>query len=203
MTLSVGHDAKTPTRLVGGLVCATGILLMAGAFVTLAPRPANALPKYSAQTHLSCSRCHINPAGGGPRTTFGKAFAANGHKLPSKTKSHKAPPKRRKQAKSSAPQVLASQKPDQWLASHFKGTEVLDAKGKQIGSVTDILFDSDGKIEAYVVEVGDGTNTKEMAIVPRAFQIVPGKKGEPMKLKLSMGEKQLKQAPKFSAYKRP
>ena len=45
-----------------------------------------------------------------------------------------------------------SQKPDQWLASNFKGTDVLGPDDKKIGDVTDILFDKNGKIEAYVVE---------------------------------------------------
>jgi hypothetical protein len=44
-----------------------------------------ALPAYAQQTHLACGRCHVNPAGGGARTAFGNAFAANGHKLPTAT----------------------------------------------------------------------------------------------------------------------
>ena len=35
---------------------------------------------------LACGRCHVSPAGGGPRTAFGNAFAANGHKVPAKSK---------------------------------------------------------------------------------------------------------------------
>ncbi len=56
-------------------------VLIAGAGVTLTPRQAQALPAYAAQTGLPCGRCHVSAAGGGPRTAFGKAFAANGHKL--------------------------------------------------------------------------------------------------------------------------
>ena len=33
---------------------------------------------------LACGRCHVNAAGGGARTSFGNAFLANGHKVPSK-----------------------------------------------------------------------------------------------------------------------
>jgi hypothetical protein len=43
------------------------------------------LPAYAKQTGLACGRCHVSPAGGGPNTAFGKAFAANGHKVPGKT----------------------------------------------------------------------------------------------------------------------
>jgi uncharacterized membrane protein len=65
---------------VGGAVA----VLVAGAAGTLLPRQAQATPAYAAQTVLPCGRCHVNPAGGGPNTAFGKAFAANGHKLPAK-----------------------------------------------------------------------------------------------------------------------
>ncbi len=63
---------------VGGAVAA----LVAGAAATLLPRQAQATPAYAAQTGLSCGRCRVNSAGGGPNTAFGKAFAANAHKLP-------------------------------------------------------------------------------------------------------------------------
>ena len=49
---------------------------------------------------------------------------------------------------------VMSQKPDQWLASKFRGTEVMDADNQKIGAVSDILFDKSGKIEAFVVSVG-------------------------------------------------
>lgn len=213
MTGELVYHTKSPARLVHGLVCATGILLLVGAVVTVSPRPANALPKYTAQTGIACGRCHVNPAGGGPRTGFGKAFVANGHKVPSKkvpskkvpskTESHIAPAKPGNQATSSEPQVLAAQKPDQWLASNFKGSDVFGADGKKIGSVADILFETSGKIDAYVVSVdgASGMDAKTVAIAPSAFQVVTGKKGEPGTLKLNMDGKQLKQAPSFAASK--
>jgi hypothetical protein len=67
-----------------GLAGAGALALIVGLATFAAPRPAAALPAYAQKTHLACGRCHVNPAGGGPRTAFGKAFAANGHKLPSK-----------------------------------------------------------------------------------------------------------------------
>ena len=41
--------------------------------------------------------------------------------------------------------------------------------------MSDILFDKDGKIEAYVVGVGGflGIGAKDVALAPSAFQIVP------------------------------
>ncbi len=40
--------------------------------------PANALPEYAALTGESCSVCHVNPGGGGPRTLRGLLWAARG-----------------------------------------------------------------------------------------------------------------------------
>ena len=105
----------------------------------------------------------------------------------------------------SAPQVVAAQQPDQWLASNFKGTDVIGTNGKKIGDVSDILFDQSGRIEAYVVSFGGflGVGAKDVAIAPNSFQVVPGEKGEPKKLKLAMDENQLKQAQKFTQYQPP
>ena len=57
--------------------------LIAALAVFTVPQPADALPAYAQQTGLACGRCHVNPAGGGARTSFGNAFLANGHKVPS------------------------------------------------------------------------------------------------------------------------
>ncbi|MGO9774352.1 MAG: hypothetical protein ACLPSW_33335 [Roseiarcus sp.] len=77
-----GSRVSIPMRVVLSAVGVTAALAIAGVVVTLSPRPANALPAYAAQTKLPCGKCHVNPAGGGPRNDFGKAFAANGHQLP-------------------------------------------------------------------------------------------------------------------------
>ena len=100
-----------------------------------------------------------------------------------------------------------SQRQDQYLASKFKGTDVIGADDKKIGDVSDILFDKDGKIEAYVVGVGGflGIGSKDVALAPSAFQVVPGdkSKNESDKLRLSMTKDQLKQAANFEPYKAP
>jgi hypothetical protein len=93
------------------------------------------------------------------------------------------------------------------LASKFKGTDVIGADDKKIGDVSDILFDKDGKIEAYVVGVGGflGIGSKDVALAPTAFQVVPGdkSKNESDKLRLSMTKDQLKEAANFEPYKAP
>jgi hypothetical protein len=63
---------------IGAAILASGLIIVAVA------KPATAMPAYAAQTKLACGRCHTSPAGGGSLTNFGKAFAANGHKLPKK-----------------------------------------------------------------------------------------------------------------------
>jgi len=102
---------------------------------------------------------------------------------------------------------INSQRQDQFLASKFKGTDVIGSDDKKIGDVSDILFDKDGKIEAYVVGVGGflGIGAKDVALAPSAFQIVPGdkSKNESDKLRLSMTQDELKQAANFEPYKAP
>lgn len=81
------HSSNTlPMTVIGCLTGAAVAMLLATSAVTLSSRRAEALPAYAQQTGLPCGRCHVNPAGGGPNTAFGKGFAANGHKLPSKKK---------------------------------------------------------------------------------------------------------------------
>ncbi len=103
--------------------------------------------------------------------------------------------------------VINSQKPDQFLATKFKGTDVVGADNEKIGDVADILFDKSGKIEAYVVSVGGflGLGSKHVALEPAAFTVVSGdkSKNESDKLKLSMSKDQLKQAANFEPYNPP
>ena len=100
-----------------------------------------------------------------------------------------------------------AQKPDQWLSSKFSGTDVVGADNQKIGDVTDILFDKNGKIEAYIVSVGGflGIGAKDVALAPSS---VPGDarpKATPSyeRLKLSMTKDQLQQAASFEPYNPP
>jgi sporulation protein YlmC with PRC-barrel domain len=99
--------------------------------------------------------------------------------------------------------TIATQSRDQWLASKFKGTDVMGPDNKKIGDVSDILFDKDGKIEAYVVSVGGflGMGAKDVALAPSSFEVIPGNDKSSDKLKLSMTKDQLKQAQNFEPYK--
>jgi sporulation protein YlmC with PRC-barrel domain len=97
---------------------------------------------------------------------------------------------------------ISAQKPDQWLASKFKGTDVLGSDNQKVGDVSDILFDKDGKVDAYIVSVGGflGVGSKEVALAPSAFQIIPGDNKSSDKLKISMNKDQLQQAANFEPY---
>jgi hypothetical protein len=101
--------------------------------------------------------------------------------------------------------VISSQAPDQWLASKFTGTVVLGADGQKIGSVSDVLFQRDGKVLGYVVSVGGflGMGAKDVALAPDSFQIQPGQDATDFKLKVAMTKDQLKDATAFAPYKPP
>ncbi len=100
---------------------------------------------------------------------------------------------------------VTSQKPDQWLASKFKGTDVLGSDNQKIGDVSDILFDKTGKVEAFVVSVGGflGMGSKEVALAPNSFDVIPGQNGSADKLKLSATKDELQQAQNFARYEPP
>ncbi len=102
----------------------------------------------------------------------------------------------------SSANVISTQKPDQWLASKFKGTDVLGPDNQKIGDVSDILFTKDGKIDAFIVSIGGllGVGSKEVALAPSSFQVVPGDSKSSDKLKISMSKDELKQAANFEPY---
>ncbi len=59
----------------------TGAAVVAVVFTACflyAAHPAFALPEYAQRTNESCSTCHVNPGGGGPRTMRGLIWAAKG-----------------------------------------------------------------------------------------------------------------------------
>jgi uncharacterized protein YrrD len=105
----------------------------------------------------------------------------------------------------SSAKFVSTQNPDQFLASKFKGTDVVGSDDKKIGDVSDILFDKDGKIEAFVVSVGGflGVGSKDVALAPTAFEVIKGTSGSSDKLKLAMNKDELKQAQNFEPYKEP
>jgi len=106
---------------------------------------------------------------------------------------------------SGAAHFVNKQGSDQWLFSKFKGTDVIGTDDKKIGDVSDVLFDKDKKIVAYIVGVGGflGIGSKDVAIDPASFQMVPGKDQNDFKLRLAMNKDELKAAPAFEPYQAP
>ena len=100
---------------------------------------------------------------------------------------------------------VTKQSADQHLSSKFKGTDVIGTDDAKIGDVSDLLFDKDRKIIAYIVGVGGflGIGAKDVAIDPASFQAVPGKDATDTKLRLSMTKDELKAAPAFEPYQAP
>jgi hypothetical protein len=104
---------------------------------------------------------------------------------------------------------VSSQGSDHWVASKFKGVDVMGPNDEKIGDVDDLLFDKEGKILAVVVGVGGflGIGQKDVALDMAAFQVVPASSGttDPnnVKLKLAMTKDDLKNAPAFAYYKAP
>src|SRR5581483_3691808 len=109
--------------------------------------------------------------------------------------------------KSSAVGVATQPKPDEILATKFKGTDVLGPDNQKVGDVTDVLFTKDGKVDAYIISVGGflGVGSKDVAIAPNAVQWVPpdsnSNSSSYPKLKISMTKDQLKQAADFDSSK--
>ena len=100
---------------------------------------------------------------------------------------------------------IHQQTSDQFLASRFKGTDVIGADDVKIGDVSDILFDKEQKVLAYIVGVGGflGIGAKDVALAPASFQPIPGKDATDTKLRLSMTKDELKAAQAFEPYKAP
>jgi PRC-barrel domain len=96
-------------------------------------------------------------------------------------------------------QFITMQSADQWLATKFKGTDVIGSNNEKIGDVADLLMDQHGRIVAYIVGVGGflGIGQKDVALAPAAFQVQPATEREHLKLRLAMTRDELKNAPEF------
>lgn len=100
---------------------------------------------------------------------------------------------------------VTKQDADQHLASKFNGTDVIGTDDAKIGDVSDVLFDKDKKVVAFIVGVGGflGIGAKDVAIDPASFTPVTGKDATDVKLRLSMTKDELKAAPAFEPYQPP
>ena len=179
---------------------AISALMVSGAF---AQSPT--LPSSSNQTKPPAA-APAKPSAGAPAEKMDKQSASSAaNKSDKATIDNRAAADAGNAAAGGTPEVVASQNPDEFLASNFKGTDVIGSDDKKIGDVADILFEKNGTIKAYVISFGGflGMGAKEVAIAPNAFEVVPGKNGGAKQLKLSMSQNDLKSAQKFTAYQPP
>jgi sporulation protein YlmC with PRC-barrel domain len=84
-------------------------------------------------------------------------------------------------------------KPDQVRASKFIGSTVYDVQNQNIGSVKDLVFDRDGRIEAAIVDVGTFLGMGGKYVAVRLSDI----KTANNRLTLDMSKDRLKSAPEF------
>jgi len=117
----------------------------------------------------------------------------------------------------SSNKFINEQRPDQWVFTKFKGTDVIGPDNASVGAVNDLLFDRMGKIVGMVVGVGGflGIGAKNVAIDMGAFDVVPvdTSSASPsasiltdatsVKLKVAWTKDQLKEAPDFRYYQPP
>jgi hypothetical protein len=129
-------------------------------------------------------------------SAIAQAPAPDAPKAPPMQKSEPAPGA---QGAQGSRQFVTQQASDQWLATKFKGTDVIGSNNEKIGDVSDLLIDQNGKIMAYIVGIGGflGIGQKDVALAPAAFQVQPASDREELKLKLAMTRDELKNAPEF------
>jgi hypothetical protein len=117
-----------------------------------------------------------------------------------------------------AANFITSQGADQLVFTKFRGIKVRGPDNASIGSVSDLLFDGNGKILGVVIGIGGflGIGAKNVAIDMSAFNIVPADSGSKdannspavddpsnIKLKVAWTKDQLRDAPDFQYYKPP
>jgi hypothetical protein len=87
----------------------------------------------------------------------------------------------------------AQMRPDQIRASKFIGSTVYDVQNQNMGSVKDIIFDREGRVDAAVVDVGTflGMGGKYVAVKLNDIKMTNNR------LTLDMSKEQLKGAREF------
>jgi cytochrome c553 len=71
--------ARNPSSTV---TCVAAAILVVAAISLTISNPAHATAQFASQSGKPCAQCHEKPDGGPELTAFGKAFQANGNKVP-------------------------------------------------------------------------------------------------------------------------
>ena len=99
---------------------------------------------------------------------------------------------------------VTAQKPDQWLATKFKGTDVLGADNQKIGDVSEFCSTRAGRsTPTSSVSVASSASVRRTSRSNRATSKWCRDKMSADKLKLSMTKDELQQAENFERYKAP
>ncbi len=95
---------------------------------------------------------------------------------------------------------LSVQASNQWLASKLIGLSAVGSGNEKIGSISDLVIDQSGAVQAAVVDVGGflGIGTKVFAIALRELTISRTSNGDKVVVRLSRNELDL--APTFQVY---
>jgi|SRR5665213_1526895 len=104
---------------------------------------------------------------------------------------------------SAQPGFLQQQNANDWRGSKLIGANVYGQDNVSIGSISDVLIGSGGKIQAVVVGVGGflGVGSKDVAVPFTALNITRKPNSNAIdKINVSYTKDQLKSAPKFAFY---
>jgi sporulation protein YlmC with PRC-barrel domain len=95
---------------------------------------------------------------------------------------------------------LSVQASNQWLSTQLVGVPVYDSANEKIGTISDLVIDQSGTIQAIVVGVGGflGIGAKEIAVSLNKMTIIREDGGDKAVAQLSRPEIEL--APSFQVY---
>lgn len=95
---------------------------------------------------------------------------------------------------------IAAQEDGELLTANLVGAYVNDSEGNSLGSIQNVLLDSDRKVRGLVVGVGGflGIGAKAVAVDFAKFEETRGEDGT-IKLMLSASKKDLQEAPTFKS----
>jgi hypothetical protein len=112
------------------------------------------------------------------------------------------------QAQSAKPaageRFVSAQSSDEWMGSDVIGMRVRGTGDENIGSISDLLIDKEGKVKAAVIGVGGflGIGQKNVAVSFDSLKLQRTADGAE-EARLMLGKAELEKAPDFKAYEPP
>lgn len=98
---------------------------------------------------------------------------------------------------------IERQQPGQWRVEDLEEKSVYAPDGTEIGEIEDVLVDQNGRLVAYIIEVGGflGIKEKDIAVAPSAleFQQSAGNRAgtDGVRVIMRIGRSELERAPAF------